>query len=80
LFTPGVVKIVVKPPEQCRTGCHFNQAVQPEADQRDGPGDDSGDNRHQPFETVVADGEVFEPLAPANQFTSGQNAGGSHGS
>ena len=67
-FTPGVVKIVMEPPEQRRPGGHFDEAVQPETDQRDGPGDYPGDNGDQPFKTVVGDGEVFEPLAPANQF------------
>ena len=56
LFTPGMVQIVVKPPEQRRPGRHFDQAVQAEADQRDGPGDQSGDDGNQTFGAVVGDG------------------------
>ena len=67
LFTPGVVKIVVQPPKQRRPGSHFDQAVQAEADQGDRPGDNSGDDGDQTFGAVVGDGEVFEPLAPANK-------------
>jgi hypothetical protein len=67
LFTPGWVRIVVEAPEQCRTGCHFDDAVQSEADQRHGPGDCPGDDGDETFDTVVADSEVFEPLAPANK-------------
>ena len=78
LFTPGMVQIVVEPPEQRRPGGHFDEAVQSEADQGDGPGDCPGDNRDQPFKTVVGDGEVFEPLAPANQFTAVWRGRGCH--
>ena len=70
LFTPGWVQIVMEPPEQCRPGGHFDDAVQSEANQGDGPGDCPGDDGNQPFKAVVANGEVFEPLAPANQFTA----------
>ena len=53
-FTPGVVKIVVEPPEQCRPECHFDDAVQSEADQGDGPDDCPGDNRDQPSRLLSA--------------------------
>jgi hypothetical protein len=65
-----MVKIVVEPPQQSRPGGHFNHAVQAETDERDGPGDQSGDDGNQTFGAVVDDGEVFEPLAPAYQFTA----------
>ena len=60
-------EIVVEPPEQCRPGGHFDDAVQSEADQRNGPGDCPGDDGDQTFEAVVCNREVFEPLAPANK-------------
>src|ERR1035437_1524150 len=75
-----MVQIVVEPPEQCRPGCHFDEAVQSETDQGDGPGYCPGANRDQPFESVVDDGEVFEPLAAANQFTAVWCGGGRHDS
>ena len=37
LFTPGMVKIVVEPPEQRRPGRDFDQAVQAEADKETDP-------------------------------------------
>ena len=70
LFPAGMVKIVVEPPQQSRPGGHFNHAVQAETDERDGPGDQSGDDGHHTFGGVVDDGEIFEPLAPANQLSA----------
>jgi hypothetical protein len=42
--------------------------VQAETDQRDGPGDQPGDDGHQSFGAVVSDGEVFEPLASTSPW------------
>jgi hypothetical protein len=42
-----MVEIVVEPPQQRRPGRDFDQAVQAEANQGDGPGDDSGDDGNQ---------------------------------
>ena len=77
-LTPGMVKIVVKSPEQCRPGGHFNEAVQSEPDERHGPGDCPGNDGNQPFDAVVGDGEVFEPLAPANQLSAAWRDRGCH--
>src|ERR1017187_10969756 len=66
-----MVKIMVEPPQQRRPGRDFDQAVQAEADQGDGPGDDSGDDGNQTFGAVVGDGEIFELLAPANKDVPG---------
>ena len=52
LFTSGVAKIVVEPPEKRRPGRHFDEAVQTEADQGDEPGDQPGDNRDESFDGV----------------------------
>ena len=60
----------MEPAEQRRPGPDFDQAVQAEADQGDGPDDQSGDDGNQAFGAVVDVGEVFEPLAPANQRTA----------
>src|ERR1039458_10205150 len=65
-----MVEIVTEPPEQRRPRRDFDQAVQSEADQGDGPGDDSGDDGNQTFGAVVDDGEVFELSAPANQLSA----------
>jgi hypothetical protein len=70
-----MVKIVVEPPQQSRPGGHFNHAVQAETDERDGPGDQSGDDGNQTFGAVVDDGEVFELTAPANKVVTGGGAG-----
>ena len=78
LFTAGMVEIVVEPPQQRRPGGHFDQAVQAEADQRNGPGDQPGDDGDQTFGAVVGDGEVFEPLAPANKPLPILSAGRRH--
>jgi hypothetical protein len=64
---PGVVQIVLEWPEQRRPGRDFDQAVQAEADQGNGPGDQPGDDGDQTFGAVVGDGEVFELTAPANK-------------
>jgi len=37
--TPGWIQIVMEPPEQSGPGCHFDQAVQAEANEGHGPGD-----------------------------------------
>ncbi len=50
LFTPGSVQVVMEPPEQRRTGRHFDDAVQAEADQGYGTGDQPGDDGNQTFE------------------------------
>ena len=42
-----MVEIVVEPPQQRCPGRDFDQAVQAEANQGDGPGDDSGDDGNQ---------------------------------
>ena len=60
----------MEPPEHSRPGCHFNHAVQAKTDERDGPLDQFGDDGDETFDAVVGDGEVFEPLAPSNQFTA----------
>jgi hypothetical protein len=73
LLTPGCVQIVVEPPQQRSPGRDFDEAVEAEADQGNGTGDDSGENRDQPFETVVAGGEVFEFLAPTNKIVPSWN-------
>jgi len=54
-------------------GCHIasdggysrscGSGVQAEADERDGPGNQSGGGGDETFDAVVGDGEVFEPLA-----------------
>ena len=67
-FTPGSVEIVMESPEHRRPGRYFDQAVQAEADQRNGTGDQSGDDGDERFEAVPGDGEVFEALALANEI------------
>ncbi len=78
LFMPGVVKIVVEPPKQRRTGCHFDDAVQAKANERDRTSDQPGDDGDQTFGAVVGDGEVFEALAPANKILAILSAGCRH--
>src|SRR5438128_1703407 len=56
--------IMMKPPEQRRPGGDFDDAVETEANERYGPGDQSGDDGDQAFETVVGNGEIFQS-APA---------------
>ena len=65
LFMPGVVKIVVEPPKQSRTGCHFDDAVQAKANERDRTSDQPGDDGDQTFGAVVKDREVLKIPATA---------------
>ena len=68
----------MEPPEQCRPGRDFDQAVQAEADQGDGPGDQPGDDGDQTFGAVVGDGEVFELTTPANKMLAMDGSGVRH--
>jgi hypothetical protein len=68
----------VKPPEQSSTGRHFDTAVQAEADQGYGPGDQPGDDGNKTFGAVVSDGEVFDPLALANKVLAIRCSSGCH--
>jgi hypothetical protein len=43
-FAPRFVPVMVKPPEQRHPGCHFDNAVETEANERYRPGDQSGDD------------------------------------
>jgi len=52
--------------------------TQPEADQGDGPGNQSGDDGNQTFGAVVNDGEVLLALAPANAVQPGRISGNGH--
>jgi hypothetical protein len=45
VFTPVRIQVMMETPEQSCSGRDFDQAVQSESDQRDGPGYQPGDNR-----------------------------------
>ena len=66
-----MVRIVVGSPEQSHPRRHFDDAVQAEADQGYGPGDQSGDDGNQTFGAVVGDVEVFLTLALADAKSCG---------
>ena len=57
---------------------YFDYAVQTKPDRKNGPGDYSGDNGNQAFKTVVGDGEVFKPLALANEIVTVNSSGVLH--
>ena len=59
-FTSGFIQIMVQPPEQSQARCDFNDAVQAEADERHGPGNQSGDEGNETFGAVVGDGKVLQ--------------------
>ena len=71
-FTPGRILIVMKPPEQRHPGRNFNYAVEAEAHERNRTGDETGDDGDERFEAVPYHGEIFEPLAPANEIRAGR--------
>src|SRR5207244_1581902 len=62
-FTPGFVQIVMEPPKQGHPGRNLDQAVKAEADQGNGTGKESGNERNQSFSTVVGDSEVLQGAA-----------------
>jgi hypothetical protein len=57
---PSFPRAPVKTPQQSGATRDLDEAVQPEADQRDATRDQTGYQRHDPFQTVPGDGEVFE--------------------
>ncbi len=66
------------PPQQNRTGRHFDKAVDTKSDKRHTPGDSAGDNGHQAFQGIPADGEVFEPSPMAHDSRTFQDTDFSH--
>jgi len=51
------------PPEQHRPGKHFDKAIYPETHERNASGHHTCSDRHDPFDGIPCDGEVFEPFA-----------------
>ena len=62
----------MEPPQESRPGCNLNRTVHAEGQERHRSGDQPGHNRDHTFEAVIADGEVFEPLASANKIRTNQ--------
>jgi len=72
-FSPlGVVKMHA--PKDDRTRRDFDEAVKPEADQRNTSGHQSRNYRNERFQTVPNNREVLKALAPMNQRRSFFNA------
>ena len=52
---------------EARNQRRSDDAVEPEADEGDAPGGNPGDDGDDPFQGVVADGEIFQPHAAAQE-------------
>jgi len=70
-FAAVLIRINRHPPQQSRTGGHFDEAVDAKPDKGYTPGHGARDNRHQPFQGIPRDGEVFEP--PPRRTTTGRS-------
>src|ERR1039457_6359761 len=73
LFSSRRVQVVTQTPQQRRSRSDFDKAVQPESDERHGPGNQPSDDGDHSFETVPDDCEIFEPLTTANGSNTKQS-------
>jgi len=67
-LTSGLIEINLQPPEQCRPRCDLDRAIEAESDESYASGDETNDDRDQPFEAVIGDSEVFKPAAMPDEF------------
>ena len=65
------VEIRPEPPVRREAGCHLDPAVHAEAHEGDASGPDARGDRHRGLDGVVADGEVVETNAPADERRTG---------
>src|SRR6059036_1304101 len=66
-FPAGLIKITSQPPQGCEAARDLDSRVQPEADERDAPGQKPGRERDHALARVPGDGEVLKGAASADR-------------